>query len=517
MCSGKRLTFELRLASAMPQLDGLGKGRPLQKFRFLLRLPRPLHSTCNVWQRRLWCLEQERGRELRSRLKALSQSDWGKPQDLIVRLLTTPTDQNRSNSKQDATAVASKSCSALFADWFGRSMSRRQLLRPSSAPSVRAPRVLFATSMFDATQKGLNTSAFEPNASGIVLRANPKNWSRESNMRGSAATPGAQRCTKRGIEIGDGCRGHHCFLGRCLCSRRGDAAIPCVGRPSAERDAQVTAFCESLPISCELRQCAQANALVQLKEWHHHRIHQGFTLHDAMQLFHKLHEDTCTFYDDQWGVVSIDTNRWRRAQSFEVAHQVGVDADREDLHVKRFNGYAALHGLDLGDVLEIGSGPFAQTLPLLRMAEARTRSITLVDPLMSNYVLMPRCRFKMGSLDSHPVQLVQSGGEDLDFDGTFDTVIMMNVLEHCLHGLRVLQNMHDALKPGGRLIFSERSYDQHWANLWKSKERLPFWDVGHPISLRRATFDMLLAHYTPLYELSDPEDGYYFIGIKTGA
>ena len=155
--------------------------------------------------------------------------------------------------------------------------------------------------------------------------------------------------------------------------------------------------------------------------------------------------------------------------------------------------------------------------PLLRMAEARTRSITLVDPLMSKYVRMPRCRFRSGTLDGHQVQLIESGGEDLDFEAAFDTVIMMNVLEHCRHGLRVLQNMHDALKPGGLLIFSERSYDQHWASLWESKEKLPFWDVGHPISLRRATFDMLLAHYTPLHELNDPEDGYYFIGIKSDA
>lgn len=70
---------------------------------------------------------------------------------------------------------------------------------------------------------------------------------------------------------------------------------------------------------------------------------------------------------------------------------------------------------------------------------------------------------------------------------------------------------------GGRLIFSERLYDEHWAALWASSHRLPFWDVGHPISLRRATTEMLLSLYEPLYRRISTEDGDYFIGVKLRA
>jgi len=42
-----------------------------------------------------------------------------------------------------------------------------------------------------------------------------------------------------------------------------------------------------------------------------------------------------------------------------------------------------------------------------------------------------------------------------DFDGledVFDTIIMVNVLEHVPDGLQALRNLRSALKPGGRVI-----------------------------------------------------------------
>ena len=476
---GSKMRFELRLGRGLPDLAGVSKAR--NTFNTWLMLP-SVPGGCAVFARKLACIRSQGGHALRRQLVALGESDWGQPAQLHLRLL----------------GLAAASNSSFIDD--GCSASLRQ--PPPPQTMSQAPNATFSTRL----------------ANSPVYQASRKQW-----LLGSVAST---RCSDRGIESGGGCGGHLCFLGRCLCSRRGDPAVACIHEHSlpetaaaAQADpaaasklaaARVSAFCRSLPVAPGAMVGARG-----LRAWYLHRMpSKPFVHSEAIALFNVLHRDTCEYYEGGWGTVAIDEVRWRRAQSFEVKHQEGVDSDREAQHVAMFNAYTALRSLDLGDVLEIGSGPFAQLLPLLRMAEARTHSVTLVDPLMIKYMQMPRCRYRHGRLDGHPVQLVASGGEDLDFHDAFDTVVMMNVLEHCLHGLRVLQNMHNALRVGGRLIFSERTYDELWSQMWASEHRLPFWDVGHPISLRRATTEMLLALYTPLYRVSSPTDGDYFIGVK---
>ena len=41
------------------------------------------------------------------------------------------------------------------------------------------------------------------------------------------------------------------------------------------------------------------------------------------------------------------------------------------------------------------------------------------------------------------------------FDQAFDTLMMINVIEHVENGIRILRNIYNALKPGGLLIFNE--------------------------------------------------------------
>lgn len=128
--------------------------------------------------------------------------------------------------------------------------------------------------------------------------------------------------------------------------------------------------------------------------------------------------------------------------------------------------------------------------------------------------------------------------EQLDFTATFDCVVMINVLEHTWNALHVLQNMHNAVRPGGVLVFSERTYDDKWGAFFSGARQdgqgrqvpltsrvggwlieggryaVPFWDVAHAISIKYAVVDILLQHYTPLYTRHFSDQGLYFIGTR---
>lgn len=238
--------------------------------------------------------------------------------------------------------------------------------------------------------------------------------------------------------------------------------------------------------------------------------------------------DFCHFYLPQVGIAAISAERWKQAQSVESTVWDGSasGADRNEQHAVWFDHYKAVHGHLLGKILEVGSGPFTQTKTVIEKIQGRgerpgIQSITLADPLMLFYhAQVPSCSYKSGSLLGYPTQFIASGGEDLMLRDEFDTVVMMNVLEHCRDAFAVLENLHAAVKPGtGVLIFSERWYDAKWEKY--DRERVPFWDVMHPINIKRTLIEALLSHYTPIYRRNffyegdyPTDEGVYFIGTK---
>lgn len=237
--------------------------------------------------------------------------------------------------------------------------------------------------------------------------------------------------------------------------------------------------------------------------------------------------DFCQFYTSKAGIVTISNTRWAQAQSVESSVWDGNAGgeDRNEQHAGWFEHYNALNS-SLGRVLEIGSGPFTQTKTVIskiiaRIGSVDVESITLADPLMLFYhTRVPSCPYKDGSLLGYRTQFIASGGEDLLLRAEYDTVIMINVLEHCRDALRVLHNLHNAVKKEtGVLIFSERWYDTKWSQY--ERNQIPFWDVMHPINIKKTVVDTLLQHYKPIhrrdffYSGNYPEDeGVYFIGIK---
>jgi len=156
----------------------------------------------------------------------------------------------------------------------------------------------------------------------------------------------------------------------------------------------------------------------------------------------------------------------------------------------------------LGDVLEIGAGPYTKTkLILENRPNLSIQSVTLVDPLLNEYQSNPSIQtsYASGSLqvvtkggrDSNittiPTTLVQGQGEDPLTPAHYDTIILVNTLEHCSNAVTVLNNVYHALKPGGILIFAE--------SFAREMELLQS-DPCHPIQLQKSFFmDYLNNHF----------------------
>jgi len=207
----------------------------------------------------------------------------------------------------------------------------------------------------------------------------------------------------------------------------------------------------------------------------------------------------------------------------------------------------------------VGCGPFTQSHKLLQLTEARvTQQLVLLDPLMEQYLVqVPTCRYRNAKETkanfptvSGEIVLLASGGETI-IDGAliprmrndkhgsgpnrgetfaynaglFDLVIIINVLEHCLDALQVIQNVHNALAPGGILVIHDRYSDHLWRNFFtfsNGQPKVPFWDVGHPINMLQAPFQHLFRQYRELYmKEGDPSPQhpqvFYFIGKKLTA
>jgi SAM-dependent methyltransferase len=93
-------------------------------------------------------------------------------------------------------------------------------------------------------------------------------------------------------------------------------------------------------------------------------------------------------------------------------------------------------------VLEIGAGHGTFTDRL-----RGDRRITATE-LSGRCVSMLRGRYR----DAVDVDVVESDVEGIAALGTFDTAVLINVLEHISDDSRAIIRLYDALKPGGRLV-----------------------------------------------------------------
>lgn len=94
------------------------------------------------------------------------------------------------------------------------------------------------------------------------------------------------------------------------------------------------------------------------------------------------------------------------------------------------------------DVLEVGCGAGAFTARLA----ARARQVHAIDIDAASVASVRR------AVDLPNVQVEQADITRVNWSGRFDTVVMLDVLEHLEDDVAMATRLHQALAPGGRLI-----------------------------------------------------------------
>ena len=209
------------------------------------------------------------------------------------------------------------------------------------------------------------------------------------------------------------------------------------------------------------------------------------------------------YYSEKYGFARISMDLWKAAQKGEKAlwASSGVDDDRGAENEEGFDGYRALKGQKLGRLLEVGSGPFTQTKTILAAIRAQgvepsVSEIHVGDPGVDDYLKdVEHCSYRSGKLSGYPVTTHTLGGEELDFDEEFDSVVSINVIEHCRDAFQYIEQMHRALKPGGILIFHDRVYDS-FLQVLHPETHGPL-EVGglHPLRIKKRLIDVLIKPY----------------------
>lgn len=199
--------------------------------------------------------------------------------------------------------------------------------------------------------------------------------------------------------------------------------------------------------------------------------------------------------------------------------------DRSADHLAGFDNYQQLPPY-LGHVLEVGCGPWTQLGFLLdQRRNWIVDNITLWEPGADAYVRdVATCAYKDGNLRGRPVNIVSKGAEAIVDVEKFDTIVIINVLEHVQDMYAVLGRIYAALKPGGILIFADRWWD---AYDFQTKvgpggpDNSHLDRLYHPIRCSRKVFEHFLSKFASLHKAVDHVSmtkykgrGVYFIGMK---
>jgi len=213
--------------------------------------------------------------------------------------------------------------------------------------------------------------------------------------------------------------------------------------------------------------------------------------------------DDSRYYNQHLGIVTVDQQRWLAAQ--EVERQTWfslfpeLQDDRSAEHRQLFDNYRAVP-LQCGDVLEIGCGPFTQSRSILNGRSIQ--SLTLLDPLLAEYLEHPYCSYKGGQFYGQQVNLLSVPAEKLPVTLSFDLIICINVLEHVQNARLVLERLLAAIRPGGHLILGEYCHDDYHP----SDE----FNLAHPIMLKKAFLQEMTSGLATVY-LNQDNNLYYLI------
>ena len=144
----------------------------------------------------------------------------------------------------------------------------------------------------------------------------------------------------------------------------------------------------------------------------------------------------------------VPRNIWKVAQNAENqlwSHAGGNDPananDRASEHVEGFKSFEGItKGADLGDLIEIGAGPWTQLRSILSTRpDLIVRSYTIREPGADFYMkTVKSCAYSTGRLHKFheekkyhdfPVHIISSQGEFRNHQ-QYDTLVVINVIEH---------------------------------------------------------------------------------------
>lgn len=223
--------------------------------------------------------------------------------------------------------------------------------------------------------------------------------------------------------------------------------------------------------------------------------------------------------------MRVDQRRWAEAQHYErntwLEKGLSLISDRNEHHGEFFVSYAPLRGRVFERSIELGCGPFTNMRLILEYCHVG--EIYLLDPLLSDYMAHPFCRYRGGRLGGvfkdfpswrglyhpwqfarglanayrigkwhgRPVRLVTSPIETFHSNERFDLVVMVNVLEHCQDAEVVLNKILALLKPNGVFVYADKQYTAD------EIQRLStlIYDVGHPLHVDQKVIEQFLGEY----------------------
>ena len=130
-------------------------------------------------------------------------------------------------------------------------------------------------------------------------------------------------------------------------------------------------------------------------------------------------------------------SRWEMSQEAEKrtwnSFSDGASTfDRTDEHLTDFDDYKPVGeiGANLGNFMEVGSGPWTQSYWMMRSRQFKVDRYVVLDPGVISYVGNVRSTvFRRGEIPGYEGKtvVINGGGEHLDiFRESFDTVMMVN-------------------------------------------------------------------------------------------
>ena len=238
---------------------------------------------------------------------------------------------------------------------------------------------------------------------------------------------------------------------------------------------------------------------------------------EGMKNLVQMHGDAK--YLGENGILNVSRERWETAQRYEHAEWMirgtAANDDRNLYHKDTFEGYECLNNIDVNSFMELGCGPFTNARIILEKFP-NIKEVTLLDPLINDYLKHPHCKYKSSTLDlqsgrSVKANLIPSSIERYDADETFDVIVMINVLEHCFDIPKIFSNVDRILNVGGIFIYADKQFD-----IDTIREMAKFkYNAGHPIRPTKEYVNSFLDEkFKPIFSTTFDEEVAGLMGVE---